>query len=128
MSLSLLQLCLVFLLLTKIPDFTTTWQGLKERPTTDEQNPIARLLFEKLGIAPTFFLAACVYCGILLSIYVLYLTLPIGVQRVYLIMLIPSTLFIGIVQYQAAIYNKTGRMHFPLRRVYQALQWFYGRY
>ena len=63
--------CSAMLILTKIPDFITTWQGIKHsRDISIEQNPIARWLFHKCGIPMSFALLAFIYVILVVLMHV----------------------------------------------------------
>ena len=100
-------LCLVFLFLTKIPDFVTTWNGLRHLPASYEQNPIVRALFMRIGIVPTFLVIGLMYLVTLFAIYRFYFVMAEELQFLYVVGLIPSSVFIGVVQIQVGIYNKS---------------------
>lgn len=128
---------MLMLIVSKIPDFTTTYQGIQQTGNPNlEQNPIARGLFNLVGVKPAFLLLALVYLSIvalipwmthqtaLYSDWVLPISETQAVFSTSLLVFIGCT-FTSITQWQAAIYNKTGKMHTPLNQVYRCLQWFY---
>ena len=128
----------ILLVVSKIPDFITTWQGISFTKNPEmEQNPIARWMFKRWGVKLSFVILAIIY--LLVAIGSLFLFFPTVVLTCALFPIIPPTivawssaiiyivctLFISLVQLQAAQYNKSGDMKQPLRWIYSRLNWFY---
>ena len=54
----------ILLVVSKIPDFITTWQGLSITKNPGmEQHPIARWVFEQWGVSFSFYFGFCVFGG-----------------------------------------------------------------
>ena len=131
---------IVMLIVSKIPDFVTTWKGIQETENPDlEQNPIARTLFHAIGVGPAFVVLALVYLGLsMLNLWIysqmsvtllewsIVETLQTG-EWISSILIFGTSILISITQVQAAIYNQTGRMYPPLKQIYRWMQWFYTR-
>ena len=124
-ELDILHICVIVLMVTKIPDFVTTWQSLKKLPHSTEKNPMARWLFEKVGIKQAFIILAIVYTAMVGLVYPMYFWTPDYLKGLSVYSMIPFTLFMAIVHIQVALYNISGKMHFPLNAVYSRLRWFY---
>ena len=128
----------ILLIVSKIPDFITTWQGISITKNPDiEKNPIARWMFKQWGVNLSFVILAVVY--LLLAVGCLLLFFPTVDLTCALFPIIPPTIvawlsaiiyvvctsFISLVQLQAAQYNQSGEMKQPLRWIYSRLTWFY---
>ena len=126
------------LILTKIPDFITTWQGLRYTQDPNiEQNPVARWLFHRFGVSLSFAILAFAYILLVVGSYFLfYLTVDLTIAFVPILSkdiviwtsaigYVFVALFTSLIQWQVAMYNRTGHMKQPLRLVYQRMTWFY---
>ena len=128
----------ILLIVSKIPDFITTWQGISITKNPDlEKNTIARWMFKRWGVNLSFVILAVVY--LLIAMGCLLLFFPTVDLTCALFPIIPPTvvawssaiiyvvcaLFISLVQLQAAGYNQSGEMKQPLRWIYGRLNWFY---
>ncbi len=128
----------ILLIVSKIPDFITTWQGISFTKNPGmEQNPIARWMFKRWGVKLSFVILAIMY--LLVAIGSLLLFFPTVELTCALFPIIPPTivawssaiiyivctLLISLVQLQAAQYNQSGDMKQPLRWIYSRLNWFY---
>ena len=128
----------ILLLVSKIPDFITTWQGISITKNPGlEINPIARWMFKQWGVNLSFVMLAVVYLLIAVGCRLLFFPsvdltsalLPIFPPTIVAwssaIIYVGCTLFISLVQLQAAQYNQSGEMKQPLRWIYSRLTWFY---
>ena len=140
MANALVVASIVLLLISKIPDFVTTWRGIQRAGTVDwEQNPIARALFHKIGVWPSFGLLAMAYVVLVMLVGWVHIQSARWMWEWQLVgdlhtaewvsatWVAVGACLISVTQLQAAIYNRTGRMHWPLRPIYRLLQWFYRR-
>ena len=128
----------ILLIVSKIPDFITTWQGISSTKNPGmEQNPIARWMFEQWGVNFSFVILAFVYLVVAIGSLLLFfptvdltcamlpMISPMVITWFCSIIYTVFTLFVALVQFQAAQYNQSGKMKQPLRWVYGRLLWFY---
>jgi len=94
-----------WLLLSKVPDFRTTWLGLRRSSPEHEQNRLARTLFMKVGFGPGMVAIAALYAGIVLITAWQLLVLPVSWRWPCGSATFATALLVGVVNLQVARVN-----------------------
>ena len=118
----------VFLCLSKVPDFITTYQAIKRSGSISlESNVFARMLFRRLGLTGGMIVVGAIYVISVASSLYLY-SISDGVTRtIYGNMMIAYNIFVLIVQLQTAAVNRGSPMREPLRSVIRIMGRLYRR-
>lgn len=114
------------LVVTKIPDVVSTY-GFVSRHGNPllERNPLARIIFLKLGLVKGVVVLSFVYTIVSLIPLVIYLHLVGAWRSTWGIFFCLYGAFVCVVQLQVAWFNMSGCMPQTLRAVHRFLRWWY---
>ncbi len=118
----------VFLCLSKVPDFVTTYRAIKRSGSISlEGNVFARMLFRRLGLIVGMVVVGAIYVISVCSSLYLYFISDGVTRAIYGNIMIAYNIFVLIVQLQTAAVNRGRPMRDPLHSVVRIMGRIYRR-
>ena len=112
----------IIVIVSKVPDFITTWNGVSLHGPDWEQNIFARYVIKRYGLSIGLLVVFVIYLAVIAATMAVHYNCTGVWYSISGYTIITYSLFLAVVQLQAAYYNTTGKMLWPLTSVAQSLR------